>query len=200
MTGEPGRTTWVRTMPASASAFCSTSAPARVTGAIAPASVNGVMHTIWLRSAKAMTPCDIGVSRRSGELVLTTVNTDGSTSSVAVVDAPRDADHLEDVEVALAPERVAVDGLVHERQRVVRRVQVAHAVMDVDRLDRVAGQEVDAVERLARGAAGSGSPRGCRCAGHGPGRRRSAASPTVPNAIHDAAQPEVRAPGSGRGA
>ena len=83
MTGEPGRTTWVRTMPANASAFCSTSAPARVTGAMAPLNVNGVMHTIWLRSAKAMTPCDIGVSRRSGELVLTTVNTDGSTSSVA---------------------------------------------------------------------------------------------------------------------
>ena len=31
--------------PASISEFCSTSAPASVTGAIAPASVNGVMHT-----------------------------------------------------------------------------------------------------------------------------------------------------------
>ena len=34
------------TRPANASAFCSTSAPARVTGAIAPASVNGVTQMI----------------------------------------------------------------------------------------------------------------------------------------------------------
>jgi hypothetical protein len=52
-----------------------------VTGAIAPASVNGVMHTTWLRSANAMIPCSIGASRRNGEDEFTTVNTDGSSSS-----------------------------------------------------------------------------------------------------------------------
>ena len=88
MTGAPGRTTWVRTIPASASAFCSASAPASVTGAIAPDSVNGVMHTTWLRSANAIIPWSIGASRRSGELELTTVKTDGSSSSVSS-DTPR---------------------------------------------------------------------------------------------------------------
>ncbi len=48
-TGAPGRTTWVNTMPASASAFCWATAPASVTGAIAPDSVNGVITTTWLR-------------------------------------------------------------------------------------------------------------------------------------------------------
>ena len=43
-----------------------------------------------------------------------------------------------------------MDRLVHERQRVVRRVQVADRVVDVDRLDRVAGEEVDRVERLGQ--------------------------------------------------
>ena len=42
-----------------------------------------------------------------------------------------------------------MDRLVHERQRVVGGVEVAHAVMDVDGFDRVAGEEVDAVERLS---------------------------------------------------
>jgi hypothetical protein len=48
MTGAPGFTICVKARPASASAFCSTRAPAMVTGAIAPASVNGVTMTIWL--------------------------------------------------------------------------------------------------------------------------------------------------------
>ncbi len=67
-----------------------------------------------------------------------------------VVDPPRDPDHLEHVDVALAAEAVAVDRLVHERQRVVRRVEVPDAVMEVHRLHRVARQEVDGVERLSQ--------------------------------------------------
>ena len=43
--GEPGRTSCARTSPASASACCWASAPASVTGAMAPASVNGVRTT-----------------------------------------------------------------------------------------------------------------------------------------------------------
>lgn len=45
ITGDPRRTSWVNAIPASASAFCCTTAPATVTGAIAPASVNGVRMT-----------------------------------------------------------------------------------------------------------------------------------------------------------
>ena len=82
-TGAPGRTTWVITIPASASAFCSATAPASVTGAIAPASVNGVMTITWLRDENSMIPWSIGVSSRSGELELITVKIDGSRSSVA---------------------------------------------------------------------------------------------------------------------
>ena len=43
-----------------------------------------------------------------------------------------------------------MDRLVHERQRVVRRVEVADAVVQVDRFDRIARQEVDGVERLSQ--------------------------------------------------
>ena len=82
-TGAPGRTTWVSVIPASASAFCSTSAPASVTGAIAPASVNGVMTTTWLRDDISRMPWSIGVSSRSGDDELMTVKTEGSRSSVA---------------------------------------------------------------------------------------------------------------------
>jgi hypothetical protein len=42
-TAQPGRTSCVSAMPASASAFCCTSAAARLTGVIAPISVNGVI-------------------------------------------------------------------------------------------------------------------------------------------------------------
>ena len=59
------------------------------------------------------------------------------------VHAAGDADHLEHVDVALAAEAVAVDRLVHQGQGVEGRVEVADAVVEVDRLDRVARQEVD---------------------------------------------------------
>ena len=66
------------------------------------------------------------------------------------VDAARDADHLEGVDVALPAEAVGVDRLVHQGQGVERRVEVPDAVVQVDGLDRVAGQEMDRVERLAQ--------------------------------------------------
>ena len=56
MTGDPGRTTWVKTIPANASALCWEIAPATVTGAIAPARVNGVMQITWLREENSMMP------------------------------------------------------------------------------------------------------------------------------------------------
>ena len=70
-------------MPASASAFCWATAPARVIGAIAPDSVNGVITITWLRADSSMIPCSIGVSSRSGDDELITVNSEGSRSSVS---------------------------------------------------------------------------------------------------------------------
>ena len=43
-----------------------------VTGAIAPARVNGVMTVAWLRAAYSMMPVHIGSSRRNGDDVLMT--------------------------------------------------------------------------------------------------------------------------------
>jgi hypothetical protein len=82
-TGEPGWTSWVKAMPASASACCCTSAPATVTGAIAPARVNGVITTAWLRDEYCRMPSSIGSSNRSGELALMMVKMDGCSSRVA---------------------------------------------------------------------------------------------------------------------
>ena len=82
-TGEPLRTTWVNAMPASASAFCCTRAPASVIGAIAPASVNGVITIIWLRADIWMMPSSIGWSYRSGDDALMIDKMLGSRSNVS---------------------------------------------------------------------------------------------------------------------
>ena len=67
-----------------------------------------------------------------------------------VVDASGDPGHLEAVTVALPAEAVGVERLVRQRERVVGRVEVAHGRVDVDRLDRIAGEEVDGVEHLGQ--------------------------------------------------
>jgi hypothetical protein len=72
-TGAPGRTAWVSAIPASASACCSVSAPASVTGAIAPARVNGVTTATCPAAAKSIRPMHIGMSSCRGELLLITV-------------------------------------------------------------------------------------------------------------------------------
>ena len=50
-TGAPGRTSWTKVMPPSASARVWAQTPAVVTGAIAPARINGVIRVAWLASA-----------------------------------------------------------------------------------------------------------------------------------------------------
>ena len=50
-TGAPGRTSWTNVMPPSASASVWAQTPAAVTGAIAPARMNGVMSVAWFASA-----------------------------------------------------------------------------------------------------------------------------------------------------
>ena len=88
MKGAPGRASWLRARPANASAFCSARAPASVTGAIAPASVNGVTLVIWPWRAISITPIAIGPSSFSGELVLIMVKTEGSVRNCSG-DTPR---------------------------------------------------------------------------------------------------------------
>ena len=53
------------------------SAPATVTGAMAPANVNGVMMSTCPALAKSMMPSAIGMSSCSGEFVLMTVQVTG---------------------------------------------------------------------------------------------------------------------------
>src|SRR6185436_2969648 len=50
-TGAPGRTSCTNAIPASASASVWAATPAVVTGAIAPARMNGVMMVAWLPTA-----------------------------------------------------------------------------------------------------------------------------------------------------
>ncbi len=148
MNGLPGRTICVSIRPTSASAFCWLSAPASVIGAIAPASVNGVTHTIWLRRDISMIPWLIGTSSVSGELVLMIVKMLGSRSICSSVTPAGDPHHLDRVDVALPAERVDVDRLVGEREEVVGGLEVADRAVDVDRLDRVTGRQVDRVQGL----------------------------------------------------
>ena len=71
--GAPGRVICARVRPASASACASVRAPAMVTGAMAPASVKGVMIVGCPARANSTMPSDIGMSNWSGELVFITV-------------------------------------------------------------------------------------------------------------------------------
>ena len=58
---------------ARASACWSIKAPGIVTGAMAPASVKGVITETWLAAAKSMIPLHIAMSSWRGEFVLMTV-------------------------------------------------------------------------------------------------------------------------------
>jgi len=51
MAGAPGRTSWVRAIPTMASAWAWATAPAGVTGPIAPPRMNGQMTMPWPAAA-----------------------------------------------------------------------------------------------------------------------------------------------------
>ena len=69
-TGQPGRTSCVSAIPASASAICCTSVAGSDTGDIAPISRNGVTTTGWpARTYSSIAP-SMRSSKRSGELTL----------------------------------------------------------------------------------------------------------------------------------
>jgi hypothetical protein len=79
----------VSTIPASASAFCCTSAAASVTGVIAPINVKGVTTTGCPCAAMVISPSLIASSKRRGELTEMIVSTHGSSTTSSSV-SPRE--------------------------------------------------------------------------------------------------------------
>ncbi len=68
----PGRISCTRATPVSASATCSASPPATLTGAVAPASRNGVTMTGWAARAHSARASTMRKSQTSGLFGLTT--------------------------------------------------------------------------------------------------------------------------------
>ena len=81
MTGVPGFVICASARPASTSAFCCTSVPARVIGAIAPDSAKAATHRGCRARAISTMPSPMGPSRRRGELVLMLVKRAGRSAS-----------------------------------------------------------------------------------------------------------------------
>src|SRR4051794_15977511 len=78
--GAPGRVAWIRAAPDSASATSRDNPAATLTGAVAPASRNGVTITGWLADAHSVSASTIRLSQTSGLLGLTTPITAGVRS------------------------------------------------------------------------------------------------------------------------
>ncbi len=70
MTGAPGRTSWAKAMPASASARIWAQVPATVTGDMAPARMKGEMTVAWLFCAYTRRAPSMVLSQTIGELAL----------------------------------------------------------------------------------------------------------------------------------
>ena len=166
---------------ASTSAFCSTSAPARVAGAIAPASVNGVTHTACPAPANSIRPSAIGMSSVNGVLVLTMARMAGSAAESVAIRAQRDGCHVDAIGSAVATERDPLPALVEQPDQAVVQVEVSSLGRQVHRLERsttLLMDDVDALDELQVLA----------CSAVSPGRRprsmswQNAGPPTEPNA------------------
>ena len=112
----------------------------------------------------------------------------GAASNSSWRQAAGDPHHLHRILHALLPERVGVHDFVGQRQLVVDGVEMADGGVDVDRLDRIAAGEMDAVEILrelhevAKALAVAGAPAAVEV--HGVRRARTltkimASPPTV---------------------
>ena len=102
MTGVPGRISWERAMPESASTICCTSAAGIVTGDIAPIRMKGVSTTGCPAAEYSNCASSIRSSQRSGELQLISEMVAGVCSM-----ASRDPNRIEviaRVSAALTPE------------------------------------------------------------------------------------------------
>jgi hypothetical protein len=136
-------------MPASASAFCSTSAPATVTGAMAPASVKGVMQTIWLRADISMMPSSMGGIELQRRVGVDDREERRLAFQLLVRDAARDAGDLDSVLDALCAQRIGMERLVGQDRHVAQCIEMADGSMEIDGLHRIARDEADALKYCA---------------------------------------------------
>ena len=109
---QPGATHWKSATADSASAIDCATAPAIVTGAMAPASVKGVTITACPRRISRRQPSIIGWSCLSGEVELMLVYIRGVARNSSSDEPARDADHLHHVLDPLLAERIGVHHLV----------------------------------------------------------------------------------------
>ena len=86
--GQPGLTYCSKAAAAKPSAIDSVTAPDMVTGAMAPASVKGVITTGWPRRASRKAPSSIGKSCFSGETELMLVYIRGFASNSSWLKPP----------------------------------------------------------------------------------------------------------------
>ena len=122
-TGAPGLVSWTSATPESASAICSARPPATETGAVAPASRNGVTSTGWRAVAHAVSASTISSSQTSGLFGLTMPRIAGSAASrrVPAVGDRRELDRV----LRLRPRGAVTDeGLVRPAHRRVVVLEV----------------------------------------------------------------------------
>ena len=102
ITGVPGRISWERAMPESASVICCTRAAGTVTGDIAPIRMKGVSTTGWPAAEYSNWASSIRSSQRNGELQLMSEMVAG-VSSIASRE-PNRMDVIASVSAALVPD------------------------------------------------------------------------------------------------
>ena len=133
-------------MPAIASACCWASAPASVTGDMAPASVKGVMTLTWPCSASVISPSAIGTSSCSGELVLMMPVNTGRSTSDSRESAERQRYHRQGIDGAGAPEGLGLPVLVGEGDLGIVEIEMAGGGGKIHRLERAAALLMDDVQ------------------------------------------------------
>ena len=159
--------------PESASATCSESPAATETGAVAPASRNGVIAIGWLASAQAHIASTMRKSQTSGLLGLTTPMIAGS-ASIAARPAARDRGEVDAVARARSRRAVGDVGLVRVADPGVVEIEVPARLGHVGGL---AGAALAAAQKSASPASSSRSRRDRRTsrrAARARGRRRTA--------------------------
>ena len=63
-----------------------------------------------------------------------------------IIDTARNAHKFDGIEITFRAERVSVDRLITQSQHVIERVEMAHARMNIGRLNRIATPEMHGVQ------------------------------------------------------
>ena len=125
-------------MPASASACCWASAPASVTGDMAPASVKGVTITHWPCSAKVISPSAIGMSSCKRRVGVDDAGEDRLVDQSFARRAERDRRHFERIDGAVGAEALRLPVLVEQRDLGIIEIEMARIGGKIERLERPA--------------------------------------------------------------